>query len=95
MKSLRSGGWGDPGDYTHDRLLIWTLFTAVHASPGRKERTWLVIQLSKCVARGGIADAENLREILEGYFYLECVNGRTLKQVWAEYEMLISSGVLG
>ena len=95
MDSLRSGCWGASGDYTNDLLLVWTLFTAVHASPGRKERTWLVIQLSKCLARGGYMDMESVREVLEGYFYLECVNGRTLKQVWDEYEMLSSSGALG
>ncbi len=77
----------------HVVLLTWVLFLGAHASKSRKERSWYMMHLARALNADGMhcEDIDDLRSLLEGFFYLDRSHGTSLKECWDETSLLKSS----
>ena len=77
-KTDLSGSWSPCTE-----LLVWVLFAGVQVSDSSNDdRIWFMQHLARCVLQLGLETAEELGQVLEGFFYLNSFSNEILLEVW-------------
>ena len=68
--------------------LIWVLFLGAHISLGQRQRPWFVMQIARGAQILKIREWEDVRALLQRFFYLDRVYLTSYQNIWEEVLLL-------
>ena len=78
-RSSLSSFWGK-----NSGLLLWVLFIGAQTCNGPPERPWFVAQLARVIASLDLKSREEMRALLNTFFFVELYFGKSLDGLWEE-----------
>ena len=75
-------------------LLLWVLFIAALLSQGEVKWSWIVARIADTTRHLQIDTAEQLRELLDGFYYFPEYFETVLQDVWSEVQVANNQNLL-
>ena len=73
-------------------LLLWIVFLGAHVSQSLKEHPWFILHLANGVNLLKLQAADEMREVLVRFFYVETCFAQSMQTIWEEAS-LIANGL--
>jgi len=72
-------------------LFIWVTFLGAYISVGHREHPWFVIYMARVARLQGLESAQDLKAVLQSFFYIDRIYGEGLESIWGEVSILMDA----
>jgi hypothetical protein len=72
-------------------LFIWVMFLGAYISVGQREHPWFVMYMARVARLRGLKSAQDLKAVLQSFFYIDRIYGEGLESIWDEVSILMDA----